>query len=150
MHVEYLARELRRLADVRVRCFGAPRTEPGVTAYAEPSGLTGANAALRTMGVDLEMAAGCAGADLVHSHTWYANLAGHTAKLLHGVPHVVTAHSLEPLRPWKAEQLGGGYALSSWCERTAYEAAEAVVAVSAGMRATVLAASRRWTPTECG
>ncbi|MEV4544187.1 glycogen synthase [Micromonospora echinaurantiaca] len=140
VHVEYLARELRRLAEVRVHCFGAPRTEPGVTAYAEPFALTGANAALRTMGVDLEMAAGCAGTDVVHSHTWYANLAGHTAKLLHGVPHVVTAHSLEPLRPWKAEQLGGGYALSSWCERTAVEAADAVIAVSAGMRRDVLAA----------
>ncbi|MGC4789851.1 glycogen synthase [Micromonospora sp. DT178] len=140
VHVEYLARELRRLADVRVHCFGAPRTEAGVTAYAEPAGLTGANAALRTMGVDLEMAAACAGTDLVHSHTWYANLAGHAAKLLHGVPHVVTAHSLEPLRPWKAEQLGGGYALSSWCERTAFEAADAVVAVSEGMRRDVLTA----------
>ncbi|NLU78821.1 glycogen synthase [Micromonospora sp. HNM0581] len=140
VHVEYLARELRRITEVRVRCFGAPRTEPGVRAYAEPAGLTGANAALRTMGVDLEMAAGCAGADVVHSHTWYANLAGHTAKLLYGVPHVVTAHSLEPLRPWKAEQLGGGYALSSWCERTAYESADAIVAVSAGMRRDVLAA----------
>lgn len=141
VHVEYLARELRVVVDdVRVHCFGAPRTEPGVTAYAEPAGLAGANAALRTMGVDLEMAAACAGTDLVHSHTWYANLAGHTAKLLHGVPHVVTAHSLEPLRPWKAEQLGGGYALSSWCERVAIEAADAVVAVSAGMRADVLAA----------
>lgn len=140
VHVEYLARELRRLADVRVRCFGAPRTEAGVTAYTEPAGLTGANAALRTMGVDLEMAAACAGTDVVHSHTWYANFAGHTAKLLHGVPHVVTAHSLEPLRPWKAEQLGGGYALSSWCERTAFEAADAVVAVSEGMRRDVLTA----------
>ncbi|WP_406076535.1 glycogen synthase [Micromonospora sp. NBC_00858] len=140
VHVEYLARELRRLADVRVHCFGLPRSEPGVTAYAEPPGLTGANAALRTMGVDLEMAAGAAGTDVVHSHTWYANLAGHTAKLLHGVPHVMTAHSLEPLRPWKAEQLGGGYALSSWCERTAVEAADAVIAVSGGMRRDVLAA----------
>ncbi|MFE9691805.1 glycogen synthase [Micromonospora sp. NPDC005806] len=140
VHVEYLARELRRLADVRVHCFGAPRDEPGVTAYAEPPGLAGANPALRTMGVDLEMAAGCAGTDVVHSHTWYANLAGHTAKLLHGVPHVVTAHSLEPLRPWKAEQLGGGYALSSWCERTAFEAADAVIAVSEGMRQDVLTA----------
>jgi alpha-maltose-1-phosphate synthase len=140
VHVEYLARDLRRLADVRVHCFGAPRSEPGVTAYADPPGLAGANAALRTMGVDLEMAAGCAGADVVHSHTWYANLAGHTAKLLHGVPHVVTTHSLEPLRPWKAEQLGGGYALSSWCERTAIEAADAVIAVSAGMKRDVLAA----------
>ncbi|WP_431882323.1 glycogen synthase [Micromonospora gifhornensis] len=140
VHVEYLARELRRLAEVRVHCFGAPRSEPGVRAYPEPPGLAGANPALRTMGVDLEMAAGCAGADVVHSHTWYANLAGHTAKLLYGVPHVVTAHSLEPLRPWKAEQLGGGYALSSWCERTAYESADAIVAVSAGMRRDVLTA----------
>ncbi|MFG1763913.1 glycogen synthase [Micromonospora parva] len=140
VHVEYLARELRRLADVRVHCFGLPRAEPGVTAYPEPPGLTGANAALRTMGVDLEMAAGTAGTDVVHSHTWYANLAGHTAKLLHGVPHVVTAHSLEPLRPWKAEQLGGGYALSSWIERTAYEAADAIIAVSGGMRTDVLTA----------
>ncbi|MFI7591467.1 glycogen synthase [Micromonospora sp. NPDC049359] len=140
VHVEYLARELRRLADVRVHCFGLPRTEPGVTAYADPPGLTGANAALRTMGVDLEMAAGTAGTDVVHSHTWYANLAGHTAKLLHGVPHVVTAHSLEPLRPWKAEQLGGGYALSSWIERTAYESADAIIAVSGGMRGDVLTA----------
>ncbi|MET8045196.1 glycogen synthase, partial [Micromonospora sp. NPDC005215] len=140
VHVEYLARELRGRADVRVHCFGLPRTEPGVTAYPEPPGLTGANAALRTMGVDLEMAAGAAGADVVHSHTWYANLAGHTAKLLHGVPHVVTAHSLEPLRPWKAEQLGGGYALSSWIERTAMEAADAVIAVSGGMRNDVLTA----------
>ncbi|MEV1112178.1 glycogen synthase [Micromonospora sp. NPDC049751] len=140
VHVEYLARELRRLANVRVHCFGLPRTEPGVTAYADPPGLTGANAALRTMGVDLEMAAGAAGTDVVHSHTWYANLAGHTAKLLHGVPHVVTAHSLEPLRPWKAEQLGGGYALSSWIERTAYESADAIIAVSGGMRGDVLTA----------
>ncbi|MEU1754380.1 glycogen synthase [Micromonospora matsumotoense] len=140
VHVEYLARELRRLADVRVHCFGAERAEPGVTAYPEPAGLGGANAALRTMGVDLAMAAGCAGTDVVHSHTWYANLAGHTAKLLYGVPHVVTAHSLEPLRPWKAEQLGGGYALSSWCERTAMESADAIVAVSAGMRRDVLTA----------
>ncbi|MET7946254.1 glycogen synthase [Micromonospora sp. NPDC005324] len=146
VHVEYLARELRRLADVRVHCFGLPRTEQGVTAYPEPPGLTGANAALRTMGVDLEMAAGAAGTDVVHSHTWYANLAGHTAKLLHGVPHVVTAHSLEPLRPWKAEQLGGGYALSSWIERTAMEAADAVIAVSGGMRNDVLTAYPRIDP----
>jgi starch synthase len=90
------------------------------------------------MGVDLEMAADCEGADVVHSHTWYANLAGHVAKLLYGLPHVLTTHSLEPLRPWKAEQLGGGYALSSWCEKTAVEAADAVIAVSEGMRQDVL------------
>jgi starch synthase len=144
VHVEYLARSLRPLADVRVHCFGAPRTPPydlpGVTAYPDPAGLAGANAALRTMGVDLEMAAGCAGTDVVHSHTWYANLAGHVAKLLYGVPHVVTTHSLEPQRPWKAEQLGGGYALSSWCEKTAIEAADAIIAVSAGMARDVVTA----------
>jgi starch synthase len=140
VHLEYLTRDLRALADVRVHCFGAERSEPGVTAYPEPAELAGANAALRTMGVDLEIAAGCEGTDIVHSHTWYANFAGHTAKLLHGVPHVVTTHSLEPLRPWKAEQLGGGYALSSFCERVAIENADAVIAVSAGMKRDVLAA----------
>lgn len=140
VHVEYLARDLHPLADVRVHCFGGPRQEPGVTAYPEPAELAGANAALRTMGIDLAMAAGCDGTDIVHSHTWYANFAGHTAKLLYGVPHVVTTHSLEPLRPWKAEQLGGGYALSSFCERTAIENADAVIAVSGGMKRDVLAA----------
>ncbi|WP_043617649.1 glycogen synthase [Nonomuraea candida] len=140
VHMEYLARELRGLAEVRVRCFGADRDEPGVAAYRVPGELAGANAALQVLGVDLEMAAACAGADVVHSHTWYANFAGHVAKLLHGVPHVVTTHSLEPLRPWKAEQLGGGYRISSWAERTALTAADAVIAVSAGMRRDVLAA----------
>jgi alpha-maltose-1-phosphate synthase len=142
VHVEYLARDLRRLPgmDVRVHCFGAPRAEPGVTGFADPPELAGANAALRTIGVDLRMVDAAAGTGLVHSHTWYANLAGHLAKLLHGVPHVATTHSLEPLRPWKAEQLGGGYALSSWCERTALEAADAIIAVSAGMRRDVCAA----------
>ncbi|HEY0537652.1 MAG TPA: glycogen synthase [Actinoallomurus sp.] len=139
VHVEYLARELRAICDVRVHAFGADRPEPGVSGHRVPAGLESANAALQVLGVDLEMAAACAGADLVHSHTWYANLAGHVAKLLHGVPHVVTTHSLEPLRPWKAEQLGGGYAISSWAERTAILAADAVVAVSAGMRRDVLA-----------
>lgn len=140
VHVEYLARELRRLAEVRVRCFGAPRAEEGVAAYRTPAGLEGANAALQVLGVDLEMAAACQGADLVHSHTWYANFAGHVAKMLYGVPHVMTTHSLEPLRPWKAEQLGGGYTLSSWAERGALASADAVVAVSEGMRRDVLAA----------
>ena len=140
VHVAELTRALRERGDtdVRVRCFGDPRDEGGTTAYREPDTLAGANAALTTMGVDLAMAADCGGADLVHSHTWYANFAGHTASLLHGVPHIVSAHSLEPLRPWKAEQLGGGYRLSSWVERTAYEAAAAVIAVSAGMRADIL------------
>ena len=76
------------------------------------------------------MAAGAEGADVVHSHTWYANFAGHFAKLIYGVPHVTTLHSLEPMRPWKREQLGGGYDLSCFVERTAIEAADAVVAVS--------------------
>jgi alpha-maltose-1-phosphate synthase len=138
VHVQYLAEVLRRHAEVQVRTFGAPRAEAGVTAYPEPETLAGANAALRTFGVDLAIAQDCAGADVVHSHTWYANLAGHLAKLLHGVPHVLSAHSLEPLRPWKAEQLGGGYALSSWAEKTAYEAADAVIAVSDGMRNDIL------------
>jgi len=140
VHLEYLTRDLRDLVDVRVHCFGALRDEPGVTAYPEPVELADANPALRVMGVDLEIAAGCAGTDLVHSHTWYANFAGYTAQLLYGVPHVVTTHSLEPLRPWKAEQLGGGYALSSFCERVAIENADAVIAVSGGMKRDVLAA----------
>ncbi|MEP6463332.1 MAG: glycogen synthase [Frankiaceae bacterium] len=139
VHVEYLARELRRAADVRVHCWGADRDDSTVSAHRTPETLAGANAALQTMGIDLAMAAACNGANLVHSHTWYANLGGHLAKLLYGVPHVVTTHSLEPLRPWKAEQLGGGYALSSWCERTALLAADAVIAVSEGMRRDVLA-----------
>lgn len=140
VHVDELAKVLRPLADVRVHAFDGPRqdAEPGVTGYPEVAELAGANAALRTFGVDLEIAAGCEGADIVHSHTWYANLAGHLAALLHGVPHVLSAHSLEPLRPWKAEQLGGGYALSSWAERTAYESAAAVIAVSNGMREDIL------------
>jgi starch synthase len=138
VHVSYLARELAPLVDLAVHCQGADR--PGAVAHRPWDRLAAANPALQTMSTDLSMTAAVAGADLVHSHTWYANLGGHLAALLHGVPHVVTMHSLEPLRPWKAEQLGGGYALSSWCERVAAEAAAAVVAVSEGMRADVLAA----------
>ncbi|QJT05598.1 glycogen synthase [Streptomyces asoensis] len=138
VHVEFLARELRRLVDLDVHCWGEGRTE-GVQRHRPWSALDGANDALRTFSVDLAMAAALEGRELVHSHTWYANLAGHLAKELYGVPHVVTAHSLEPLRPWKAEQLGGGYALSSWAERTAVEAADAVIAVSGAMREDILA-----------
>src|ERR1700710_434062 len=138
VHVEFLVRELRRLIDVDVHCFGGPRPEPRVFNYSTPPGLAEANSALRTVGVDLEMAAAVAGCDVVHTHTWYANLAGVLAAQLHGVPHVLTAHSLEPQRPWKAEQLGGGYQVSSWAERQAYETADAIVAVSYGMRADVL------------
>src|SRR5947207_8431136 len=136
VHVDFLVRELRRLVDVDVLCFGEPRA--GARAFTPPAELAEANFALATLGVDLEMAAAAAGADVAHSHTWYANLGGHLAALLHGIPHVVTAHSLEPRRPWKLEQLGGGYRVSSWIERTAYLAADAVVAVSDGMKADVL------------
>ncbi|HET7734527.1 MAG TPA: glycogen synthase [Nocardioidaceae bacterium] len=138
VHVDFLVRELRGLIDVDVHCMGEPRE--GATAHSEDDPrLAGANAALRIFATDLSMTAAVAEAELVHSHTWYANLAGHWSKLLYDVPHVVTAHSLEPLRPWKAEQLGGGYRLSSWAERTAYDAADAVIAVSNGMREDVLA-----------
>lgn len=137
VHVEFLARELRPLVDLEVHCWGEGRGV-GVVRHRPWSALDGANDALRTFSVDLAIAAGLEGRELVHSHTWYANLAGHVAKLLYGVPHVVTAHSLEPLRPWKAEQLGGGYALSGWAERTALEAADAVIAVSGAMREDIL------------
>ncbi|MCU1545917.1 MAG: glycosyl transferase family 1 [Homoserinimonas sp.] len=138
VHVAELVRALRRDIDVRVRCFGADRDEDGVDAYRVPANLSGANPSLATMGVDLEMAAATGGTDLVHSHTWYANLAGHLASRLHGVPHVVTAHSLEPLRPWKAEQLGGGYRISRWIEETSFSGADTVIAVSDGMRNDIL------------
>ena len=138
VHVAYLARELASLVDVTVHCQGAER--PDAVAHRPWDHLAGANPALGVMSADLSMTAAAGSAEVVHSHTWYANLAGHLAALLYGVPHLVTVHSLEPLRPWKAEQLGGGYALSSWCERVAVEAAAAVVAVSAGMRDDVLAA----------
>src|SRR6476469_4706620 len=135
VHVEFLVHELRKLIDVDVLCFGAPRDDPNIYAFVPPEGLRGANAALQTLGVDLEMAEAAGGLDLVHSHTWYANLGGVLASKLHGMPHVITSHSLEPARPWKAEQLGGGYRISSWAERQAYETAAAIVAVSYGMRA---------------
>ena len=138
VHVAELVHALRPTTDVVVRAFGLPRDQPEVFSYLVPAQLSGANPALATLGVDLQMAEDVAGADLVHSHTWYANGAGHLAKLLHGIPHIVTAHSLEPLRPWKAEQLGGGYRVSSWIERTAFEAADAVIAVSAGMASDIL------------
>ncbi|MBD8024236.1 glycogen synthase [Microbacterium gallinarum] len=138
VHVTELVKALRQSIDVRVRAFGADRDEAGTSAYGVPAELASANAAVQTLGTDLEIVTDVAGADVVHSHTWYANFAGHLASLLHGIPHIVTAHSLEPLRPWKAEQLGGGYAVSSWIEQTAYEGAAAIVAVSDGMRQDIL------------
>jgi len=144
VHVEYLARELAPLVELAVHCFGAQRSMPEVAGAYQPwaalDGDAPELAALRTLSVDLLMAKAVRGTELVHTHTWYANFAGHLAKLMYGVPHVMTSHSLEPLRPWKAEQLGGGYALSSYCEKTSIEAADAVIAVSAGMRKDILAA----------
>ena len=142
VHVAELSRVLSKHVDLQVRAFGAPREADyhgaTVASYSVPEDLGTANAAVQTLGVDLRIVPDVAGADLVHSHTWYANMAGHLASLLHGIPHVLSAHSLEPLRPWKAEQLGGGYALSSWVEKTAYEAAAAIIAVSEGMRQDIL------------
>jgi starch synthase len=131
VHVEFLARELEQLVDLTVAAFAE---------HGSWDRLDSANSALQVLSTDLSITASLSEVDLVHSHTWYANLAGHLTSLLYDVPHVVTTHSLEPLRPWKAEQLGGGYALSSWAERTAIEAADAVIAVSEGMRSDVLSA----------
>jgi starch synthase len=139
--VEYLARELRHLVEVSVECWGAPRAEPGVTSHQPWTALSEPkpeSTTLQAMSINLAMAAAVKGADLVHSHTWYANLGGHLSKLMWSIPHVMTIHSLEPLRPWKAEQLGGGYALSLFCERTAIEGADAAIAVSQGVRQDVL------------
>jgi starch synthase len=148
VHVEYLARELRRHVSLAVHCWGAERADPTVHAYRPWAALadddvgdgTPELAALQAVSVDLLMAAATRDAQLVHSHTWYAQFAGHLAKLIHDLPHVATVHSLEPLRPWKAEQLGGGYALSSFCERVALEGADAVIAVSQDSRRDILAA----------
>jgi len=138
VHITELVTALRRSIEVQVRAFGAERSEADTTSYGVPVELAAANPAVQTLGTDLEIVGDVAGADVVHTHTWYANFAGHLASLLHGIPHVITAHSLEPLRPWKAEQLGGGYAVSSYVEKTAYENAAAIVAVSDGMRRDIL------------
>jgi alpha-maltose-1-phosphate synthase len=144
VHVEYLSRALGRRVDLGVHCFGGARESPLVAGthrpWSELAGPSPSAAALEAMSVDLVMARAVEGVDLVHSHTWYTNLAGHLAKLLWGIPHVATTHSLEPLRPWKAEQLEGGYALSSFCERVGLEGADAVIAVSERMRHDILSA----------
>jgi len=146
VHVEYLARELARMARVEVHCFGAERpvdpVGPAVVAHRPWDALSGSapyDASLQALSIDLTMAVGARGADLVHSHTWYANLGGHLAKLVHGIPHVATVHSLEPMRPWKREQLGGGYAVSTFAEQTSLEAADAIIAVSAAHLREILA-----------
>ncbi len=140
VHVTELVTQLRHLCEVDVHCMGAPRTDAFV--HQPDPALKGANPALSTLSADLNMVNGASvpgrEATVVHSHTWYTGLAGHLSALLYGIPHVLTAHSLEPMRPWKAEQLGGGYRVSSWVERTAVEAADAVIAVSSGMRDDVL------------
>ena len=141
VHVVQLTQALRKVADIEVdvHCFGGARTD-GAFGYDTPAGFSSANPALQAIATDLAIANNLQSVDVIHSHTWYANMAGHTASLLYGTPHIVSAHSLEPLRPWKAEQLGGGYKISSWAEKTAYEAAAAIIAVSDGMRADVLSA----------
>jgi alpha-maltose-1-phosphate synthase len=140
VHMDFLARELRSLVDLTVQCWGenCGHSDTLATGHVPSAALAGANPALATLSIDLSMAASVADRDLVHSHTWYANLAGYLAKLLYGVPHVVTTHSLEPLRPWKVEQLGGGYAVSCWAERSAIEDADAIIAVSHSTRSDIL------------
>ena len=139
VHVVQLTAALRTVSgiDVDVHCFGGPRSD-GAFGYETPQEFASANPALQALATDMLIAHHLGDVDVIHSHTWYANMAGHTAALLYGKPHVISAHSLEPLRPWKAEQLGGGYAISSWAEKTSYEAASAIIAVSDGMRADVL------------
>ncbi|MDT5339894.1 MAG: alpha-maltose-phosphate synthase [Mycobacterium sp.] len=139
VHVTELVAQLKNMCDVDVHCMGALRPgEPDVYVAQPDPALSGANPTLTTLSADLVMVNAAAGATVAHSHTWYAGLAGHLAAMLYGIPHVLTAHSLEPMRPWKAEQLGGGYRVSSWVERTAVESADAVIAVSSGMRDDVL------------
>jgi starch synthase len=142
VHVQNLVRFLTKHVKAEVHCFGEPRSEPEVAGSYEPwsrlEGTQPQDSALRALSVDLAVAARLGGVDLVHTHTWYANLAGHFAKLIHGIPHVMTSHSLEPLRPWKAEQLGGGYALSCFAEKTAIEQADAIIAVSVAMKQDIL------------
>ena len=140
VHVAELVKVLRKTIEVKVRCFGEVRDESDTFAYTHPSDFDSANPALQTMATDLAMVSDMTSTDLVHSHTWYANFAGQVASKLHGVPHLITAHSLEPLRPWKEQQLGGGYLLSSYIERSAYEDATGIIAVSAGMRDDILRA----------
>ncbi len=148
VHVAELVKVLRKSIDVKVRCFGEVRDESDTFAYTHPADFDSANPALQTMATDLAMVSDMASTDLVHSHTWYANFAGQVASKLHGVPHLITAHSLEPLRPWKQQQLGGGYLLSSWIEKSAYEDATGIIAVSAGMRDDILRAYPQIDPTK--
>jgi starch synthase len=141
VHAVQLTQALRELDGVcvDVHCFGGARDD-GAIGYSTPASFADANPAVQAIATDLDIANNLQSVNVIHSHTWYANMAGHFGSLLHGIPHVITAHSLEPLRPWKADQLGGGYQISSWAEKSAYESADAIIAVSDGMRADVLAA----------
>ena len=132
---------------VGIHWFGGSGFD-GVFGYSIAVAFESANPAVQAIATDLEIANHLQNVEVIHSHTWYANMAGHVASMLHGIPHVITAHSLEPLRPWKADQLGGGYQISSWAEKNAYESADAIIAVSDGMRADVLAAYPNVDPTK--
>lgn len=143
VHVTELTRFMREITEVDVHCMGAPRDAAGVYVHGVDPALENANPAIKTLSTGLRMAEATAGAEVVHSHTWYAGLGGHLAGRLHGIPHIATAHSLEPHRPWKREQLGGGYEVSSWSERNAMENADAVIAVSARMKDSILEAYPR-------
>ena len=149
VHAVQLTQALRDLEGVQVdvHCFGGQRSD-GAFGYSTPASFAGSNPAVQAIATDLEIANNLQNVDVIHSHTWYANMAGQVASMLHGIPHVITAHSLEPLRPWKADQLGGGYQISSWAEKSAYESADAIIAVSDGMRADVLAAYPNVDPTK--
>ena len=138
VHVDFLVRELVKLADVDVHCMGEPRPGRDRPLRARPDARGRQRRRCARSPPTCRWPNKTGSCDIVHSHTWYANMGGHWAKLLYDIPHVVTSHSLEPQRPWKAEQLGGGYRVSSWAERTAYEAADAVIAVSHGSRRDVM------------
>lgn len=148
VHVSELVKVLRKTIEVQVRCFGDDRDEKDTKSYQHPNIFDQANPAIQTMVTDLAMVSDITGSSLVHSHTWYTNFAGQVASQLHGIPHLITAHSLEPLRPWKAEQLGGGYQVSSSIERSAYESAAGIIAVSHGMKADILRAYPEINPTK--
>lgn len=143
VHVAELTRFMREIIDVSVHCMGSERDEKDVFVHGVDPALKEANAALQTLSTGLRMANAASDIDVAHSHTWYTGLGGHLASRLYGIPHVVTAHSLEPHRPWKREQLGGGYEVSSWSEKNAMEYADAVIAVSAGMKDSILDAYPR-------
>ena len=145
VHVDYLSRELAKLMPVEVRCFGAQEVREGnltVRGFGVDEAGFECSPALRSVFGATQrcqsMAAAGTNANLVHVHTWYTHLGGILAKLNYGIPLVLTVHSLEPLRPWKREQLGGGYDFSCWVEKTAIEMADAVIAVSESTKADVL------------